>query len=301
MSPARKASSRGRWRFTESVSRCFDSLEIPQPRPGRSAIRRTLRVSRAMSTRLATSMSRRSTCSERTTYAPGSRGASSIWPVWRGSRTILEQHNRCTRRRSRFFTTSASAWKLLECSTSWFRALSLKEVGNARCGWQPQPPLFAARSVRGFRQRAWPGSRAAWWPREISQGPRPPPEPGWRGPHCRWTLSSRMREATASDVRLFRRRRIDQAADGGNAIRWKSRPPGMFENRGFVGCEVDAVHLVGRHVRVQPLNLRPDHPQSFNRRECGCADLVIGHIAGARYLSLNHELWHVRSYSIGGR
>jgi eukaryotic-like serine/threonine-protein kinase len=62
----------------------------------------------------------------------------------------------------------------------------------------------------------------------------------------------------------------------------------------LVGRDKELSAIRALVLRVQPLNLRPDHPQRFHRLECGCADLVIGHFAGARYLSLNHELWHVR-------
>ena len=55
--------------------------------------------------------------------------------------------------------------------------------------------------------------------------------------------------------RSLRSCRVDQSADGGDAIRREASPSCVFPDRRLVWSEIDAVHLVAGYVAMEPVDL----------------------------------------------
>src|SRR2546429_6889672 len=85
---------------------------------------------------------------------------------------------------------------------------------------------------------------------------------------------------------------INHAAHGGDTVCRKASSFGMFLDRGFVRSEIDAIHLVTRHVAVQPLDLRPHPLENSDRLLRDCAQFAFREIACIRYFAFYHKLWH---------
>ena len=86
---------------------------------------------------------------------------------------------------------------------------------------------------------------------------------------------SRLRQAHSSR-HSFRGCRVDQSADGGDAIRGEASPSCVFPDRRLVWSEVDAVNLVAGYVAMEPLNGRTHSLENIHGLLRDFAQLHIG-------------------------
>ncbi len=71
--------------------------------------------------------------------------------------------------------------------------------------------------------------------------------------------------------------RVDQSADGGDAIRREASPACVFPDRRFVRSEVDAVHLVTGYVAMEPVDLGTHSLKNVDRLlACGWSGFKTG-------------------------
>src|SRR6266850_1859428 len=76
--------------------------------------------------------------------------------------------------------------------------------------------------------------------------------------------------------RSLRSCRVDQSADGGDAIRREASPSRVFPDRRLVWSEVHAIELVSGDVAMQPLNRRTHSIENIHRLLRDFAHLGIG-------------------------
>src|SRR5947209_4083791 len=100
---------------------------------------------------------------------------------------------------------------------------------------------------------------------------------------------------STSRAPLCKASRINQAADGGNAIGGDAGFAEVLPDSLLVRRQVNAINLVFRDITMQPLNLRSHLVQGLQRLERDLPDLRLGERPSARNLAFNHELRHYRT------
>jgi hypothetical protein len=91
---------------------------------------------------------------------------------------------------------------------------------------------------------------------------------------------------------LLRACRVEEAANGGDAIGRKACAPGMFLNARLVRCEVDAVHLVAGDVAMEPLDLGTHSLQNVDRLLGDFPQLGVGQIPSSGDFAFNDIFRH---------
>src|SRR5580658_8999834 len=88
-------------------------------------------------------------------------------------------------------------------------------------------------------------------------------------------------EGNPGAVRRSRQRllcgcRVDEPADGGDAIGWKACALGVLLDGRLVRSEIDAVHLVAGYITMEPLDLGTHSLQNVDRRLRDFPQLRVG-------------------------
>lgn len=91
---------------------------------------------------------------------------------------------------------------------------------------------------------------------------------------------------------LFGAGSVEQAADGGDAVRWDAGAFGVLANDGFVGGQVNAVNLVAGDVAVKPLDFVAQALDCCDGFLGHGANLFVGKIADSGNIAFDYEFGH---------
>jgi BRCT domain type II-containing protein len=86
--------------------------------------------------------------------------------------------------------------------------------------------------------------------------------------------------------------RVDYVSNSRDAIDREAAEFGVLADEGVRRGAIDAVDFVASDIALNPLNLVAKFGEHAAGSLRNVAELVVSHVTGAGYISLNHELWH---------